>query len=76
MRALYRLRTATAAIVTRYGNRDLITIRSGAIIAVEEPLERDIVKVEWDGETVWMFTRDIWEHGELVSDTAAASAKL
>jgi hypothetical protein len=38
-------------------------------------LERDIVKVEWDGETVWMFTRDIWERGEFVSDTSAASAK-
>jgi hypothetical protein len=73
MRTMYRLRTETSAIVTRYGNRDLITIRSGKIIAVEEPLERDVVRVDWDGETVWMFTRDIQERGELVLESSAAT---
>jgi hypothetical protein len=73
MRTVYRLRTATSAIVSRYGNRDVTTIPSGATIAVEEPLERDVVRVDWDGETVWMFTRDIWERGERVSDASAAT---
>jgi hypothetical protein len=72
MRTLYRLRAATAAIVTRYGDRD-VTIPSGATIAVEEPLERDVVRAEWQGETVWMFARDILESGELVSDASAAA---
>jgi hypothetical protein len=73
MRTVYRLRAATAAIVTRYGNRDVTRIPSGAIIAVEEPLERDVVRVDWDGETVWMFTRDIWERGERASGASAAT---
>jgi hypothetical protein len=73
MRTLYRLRAATAAIVTRYGDRDVTRIPSGATIVVEEPLERDVVRAEWDGETVWMFARDILDGGEVVSDASAAA---
>jgi hypothetical protein len=73
MRNMYRLRTATAVIVTCYGNRDVTRIPSGAVIAVEEPQERDVVKVDWDGETVWMFTNDICERGERVLESSAAT---
>jgi hypothetical protein len=73
MRTLYRLRTATDAIAIRFGYKGLISIRSGATIAVEEPLERDVVRVDWDGETVWMFTHDILERCELVLESSAAT---
>jgi hypothetical protein len=73
MRTLYQLRRTTAAIVTRDGDRDSITIPLGAMISVEESMERDVVRVDWDGKAVWMFAHDIREHCERVWDTAVAT---
>jgi hypothetical protein len=65
----YRLTTPTLAIITSFGQKVAITIPVGSIVTV---IKTDIngnrlVDVMWEERCAMVFTQDLRERGELVS---------
>jgi hypothetical protein len=70
----YKLNAPILAIMSLpNGKRIPVTIPQGAVVkVVNGPLDGTrLVDVEWDGDTVMMFTSDLRERGTLIAQAAA-----
>jgi hypothetical protein len=66
----YRLNASALAIMSLpNGKRIPVTVPKGALLkVVNGPLDGTrLVDVEWDGETIMMFTADVRERGTLTA---------
>jgi hypothetical protein len=65
---LYRLHTSTIGICIVNGYRVIITIPSGALLNVNQPVASSTspVEVEWLGKVIRMFPIDILQRAEEV----------
>jgi hypothetical protein len=73
----YRIDNSSLAILSRSdGKRLPITVPVGAVVTIiAGPLNgARLVEVEWDGDTVLMFSEDLRENGTLLSQSTLASA--
>jgi hypothetical protein len=73
----YGINSPSLAILSRSdGKRLPITVPIGAVVTVVEgPLNgARVVEVEWDGDSVLMFSEELRENGTLLSQSTAASA--
>jgi len=65
----YRIRTSTIAIWCFDGVRKTVTVPADATVTISESL-RDgdrLIDVVWNGESYLMFTQDLRERGEELS---------
>jgi hypothetical protein len=70
----YKLNTPTLAIMSLpNGKRIPVTVPKGAVVkVVNGPLDGTrLVDVEWEGDSVMMFTIDLRERGTLIAQTPA-----
>ena len=64
----YRITSPTFAMFCRDGNRGTLIVPVGAVVLlIDGPLDGNrLVDVEWNGESLMMFTLDLRERAELV----------
>jgi hypothetical protein len=68
----YRIKDPTLGIVDIDGRSSMLTVPVGSIVTVEHTAaESPLQRVEWDGRTMMMFTRDLRTRAELISFQAA-----